>query len=159
MRIENRRARFDFEVLEKLEAGLALTGGEVKSIRLGRAQLDGSYVMLRASGSGGLPEAWLINAKIAQYEHMRGDEAEQERSRKLLLHRKELLQLEQKMGEGRLTIVPLAIYTTGRLVKLSIGLARGRRGWQKRELLRKRDLDRELAQEVHQKGTMGVDGK
>lgn len=149
MRIKNRRAEFDYEVLERWEAGISLVGSEVKSVRSGRVQLEGAFVVVRPSENSGLPEAWLVNANIPAYEHARSDEADPRRSRKLLFHRKELFELEQKMKEGRLTIVPLAIYTTGRLVKLSVGLARGRRGWQKRELLRKRDLAREAERELN----------
>ncbi|KKT74676.1 MAG: SsrA-binding protein [Candidatus Nomurabacteria bacterium GW2011_GWA1_46_11] len=148
MKIDNRRARFDFEISEKYEAGMALTGGEVKSLKMGRAQLEGAYVVIRASGARGLPEAWLVNANIPTYEHARVEESDPKRTRKLLLHRRELFSLEQKMKEGRLTIVPLVIYTTGRLVKLSIGLGRGRKAWQKRELLKKRDLKREAEAEL-----------
>lgn len=152
MRIQNRRARFDYEITETLEAGLVLTGAEVKSLRTGRGQLEGAYVVIRASGTGGFPEAWLVNANIPVYKHSRSEGVDPRRTRKLLLHRKELFRLEQKMKEGRLTMVPLAVYTTGRLVKLSLGLARGRKAWQKRELLRKRDLARETEAELRDQG-------
>lgn len=151
MKIENRRARFDYEVVERLEAGLALTGSEVKSLRLGRAQLEGAYVVIRGSETSGLPEAWLVNANIPVYEYSRSEGVDPRRTRKLLLHRRELFRLGQKMKEGRLTIVPLSVYTTGRLVKLSIGLSRGRKAWQKRELLRRRDLKREEERELGQR--------
>ena len=148
--LTNRRARFDYEVLSKYEAGISLTGAEVKSIKSGRTQLEASYVVIRQSETSGQPEAWLVNALIPSYENSR-EEGDPKRSRKLLLHRKELFTLEQKMKEGRLTIVPLAIYTTGRLVKLSIGLAKGRRAWEKRELLRRRDLKRESERELDER--------
>jgi SsrA-binding protein len=148
MRINNRRARFDYEVVEELEAGLILTGAEAKSFRGGRTQLEGSFVTIRSSPESGLPEAWLVNANIPLYEHSWDENYDSRQSRKLLLHRRELFRLEQKLKEGRLTIVPLAMYTTGRLVKLKIALARGRKTWQKRELLRKRDLQREVEREA-----------
>lgn len=150
MKVENRKARFEYEVVDEFEAGIALLGGEVKSVAAGRVQLEGSYVVIRPSPVSELPEAWLVNANIAAYEHT-SQEMDVKRSRKLLLHRKELFLIEQKMKEGRLTIVPLSIYTTGRLVKLKIGLARGRKTWQKRELLKKRDVARDTERELHQR--------
>lgn len=150
MQILNRKARFEYEVIEKLETGISLTGGEVKSVKTGRVQLEGAYVVVRSSATSGQPEAWLVNANIPRYQNAM-DEIDARRSRKLLLHRKELFRLEQKMKEGRLTIVPLSIYTTGRLVKLLVGLVRGRKAWQKKELLKRRDLKRESEEELRQK--------
>ena len=150
MRIENRRARFEYEVLETLEAGIALSGAEVKSVKGGRMDLSAAYVVIRQNEETEFPEAWLLNALIPTYAQARGED-DPKRTRKLLLHRRELFRLEQKVKQDRLTIVPLAVYTTGRLIKLSVGLARGRRMWQKRDLLRKRDLMREEEKELAEK--------
>jgi SsrA-binding protein len=150
MKIDNRKAHFDYEILDKIEAGMMLSGAEVKSIVGGRAQLDAAYVLIKPTSESGKMEAWLVNANIPRYEFAKADEYDERRTRKLLLHKKELLNLWQKVNEKRLTVVPLALYTTGRLVKLSIGLARGRKMWQKRELLKKRDQQRDTQRELRQ---------
>ncbi len=127
MRYLNKRANFDYQLLEKFEAGIVLHGDEVKAIRLGRVNLSESYVKIVNS------EAILLNANIATT-----------RTRKLLLHRKEIDSLIGKIKGKNLTLVPVSLYTKGRLVKLEIALAKSKREFEKKAKIRERDLEREL---------------
>ncbi len=137
--INNKKARFDFEILEEFEAGIVLAGYEVKAVRLGRGKLDGAHVIVR----GG--EAYLVSASIAIYQEANTPpDYDQERPRKLLLSKKELGVLEQKGEQAGLTIVPLKLYNAGRNIKLSIALARGKKKADKRETLKKRDTKRDI---------------
>jgi len=135
---ENRRARFDYEVLDTLEAGLVLTGTEVKSLRTGKAQIAESY----ASPEDG--ELWLINAHIPEYLQANRFNHEERRRRKLLVSRKELARLSQEVERGGNTIVPLKLYFNdqGR-AKLLIALAKGKKNYDKRETEKNRDWARE----------------
>lgn len=137
--VQNRKARFDYEILETFEAGLVLAGYEVRSIKLGRAKLEGAHVVVR----GG--EAYLVGASIAPYQpaNMPKD-YDAERARKLLLSKKELAKLEQESETAGLTIVPLRLYNAGRKLKLEIALARGKKKADKRETIKKRDTKREI---------------
>ena len=135
----NKRARFDFEILDTFEAGLVLLGTEVKSIRLGRARLDGSYVVVR----GG--EAFLVGASIAAFQPVNTPKSyDPERSRKLLLSQKELARIHRETEQGRLTAVPLSLYNKGGKIKLGFALARGKKQADKREHLKERDVKREI---------------
>jgi len=134
---DNRKARHDYHVLEVFEAGLALTGTEVKAIREGRVNLRDSYCRLDRG------EAWLLGTHIGQYSHSGYAVHDPERPRKLLLNRSELNKLLGKTTERGLTIVPLRMYFKGARVKLSIALARGKRTFDKRETIRRREIDRE----------------
>lgn len=135
---ENRRARFDYEVLDTLEAGLMLSGTEVKSLRTGKAQITDSY----ASPEGG--ELWLINAYIPEYGKANRFNHEERRKRKLLVSRKELSRLAAGVERGGNTIVPLKLYFNERgMAKLLIGLAKGRKEHDKRDVQRDRDWGRE----------------
>jgi SsrA-binding protein len=142
----NRRARREYEILETFEAGLALTGTEVKSARLGRVQLKDSHVEIRDG------EAWLIGAHFSPYSHGNRENHEPERSRKLLLHRRELDKLFGRSLLKGQAIVPLSLYLKGNRIKLEIALARGRKHYDKRALERQRILDREAADEMHGRG-------
>jgi len=134
---ENRRARFEYEILETYEAGIVLTGQEVKSVKAGRANLTGSYVITKPNG------AFLLNAKIPPYQPKNAPpDYKPDRTRQLLLNNKELDYLFGKIKEG-LTIVPLSIYNKGRRIKLSIGLARHKKKQDKRETIKKREFERE----------------
>lgn len=139
---KNRRATFDYELTERLVAGLALSGAEVKSIKNGHASLKGSFVTMREG------EAWLNNAHVTPYQPG-GQQAAPEptRQRKLLLHRKQLdrLILEKRSG---LSVVPTALLLQGNLIKIEIGIGRGKKRYDKREALKRRDTDRELARRV-----------
>jgi SsrA-binding protein len=134
---DNRKARHDYHVLETFEAGLALSGTEVKAIREGRVNLRESYCRLEAG------EAWLVGAHIGQYSHSGYAAHDPERPRKLLLNRSELNKLLGKTTERGLTIVPLKMYFKGPRVKLAIALARGKKTFDKRETIRRREIDRE----------------
>lgn len=135
MKVTNRTFHREYQEIEKYEAGIALTGAEVKSVKEGAMHLEGSYVKILGN------EAYLINADVPIYHHSRPQGYDSRRTRKLLLHKKEILRLQVKLaGSGNLTIAPLACYTKGRLIKLEIALARGRRDIEKRKLVKKRDV-------------------
>ncbi len=137
--ISNKKARFDYEILDTFEAGLVLAGYEVKSIKTGRAKLDGAHVLIRGS------EAFLVNSSVAPYQpaNMPKD-YEPERVRKLLLSKKELKELEEKSEQAGLTIVPIRLYNAGRKLKLEIGIGRGKKKADKREALKARDNKRDI---------------
>ncbi|MBI4992358.1 MAG: SsrA-binding protein SmpB [Candidatus Harrisonbacteria bacterium] len=135
---ENRKAQFDYEILETYEAGLVLTGQEVKSIKAGHANLTGSYVIIKPNG------AFLINAQIPPYQPKNSPpDYEPSRTRQLLLRKEELKYLLGKAKEGNLTMVPLSLYNKGRRLKISIGLARYKKKQDKRETIKKREFERE----------------
>ena len=137
--IKNKKAYFDFEILETIEAGLVLHGHEAKSIRNGRANLEGSYVVVR----GG--EAFLVGASISPYQPANTPKSyDTERARKLLLSHKELSHLERESETARLTIVPIELYNNRGKIKLTIGLARGKKKYDKRETLKQRDSKRDI---------------
>lgn len=138
----NRRALHDYEILEKVEAGLVLLGPEVKSLREGKANLSDSYAVLR----GG--EAFLLNAHVSPYDKAGRDNPDPRRERKLLLHRSEIVRLAGKVAERGLTLVPLAIYFKNGRAKVEIGLARGKRVYDKRQTIRRREEEREMERAV-----------
>lgn len=137
MKIVNKKAHFEYEILERLEAGVTLTGAEVKSIKGGHATLEGSFVRIVGS------EAYLVNAQIFPYTFARPEGYDPKRTRKLLLHKSELIRLKSKLDGANLTLVPLAWYTKGPFVKLEIGLARGKKQYEKREQKRRETQRRE----------------
>ena len=135
---ENRRARFDYEVLDTLEAGIVLTGTEVKSLRTGKAQITESY----ASPERG--ELWLINAHIPEFLQANRFNHEEKRPRKLLVSRKELARLSQAVERAGNTIVPLKLYFNDRgMAKVLIGVGKGKKSFDKRETQKNRDWGRE----------------
>ncbi len=142
MKIFNRRAKFDYHLLDKFEAGVVLTGGEVKSVKAGHISLEGAFVQLR----GG--EAWLTNAHIHPYQFADNRVYEPRRSRKLLLKKNELLKMAQKTAAAGLTIVPIACYNKGSKIKVEIALAKGKKEYEKKEAMKKRDIDREIQAEL-----------
>jgi SsrA-binding protein len=136
---ENRKARFDYEALKGFTAGIELEGPEVKSVRSGKASLAGSYVSIR----GG--EAYLLGSDIAPYQPKnQPQDYETTRARKLLLAKDEITELEKAEGTKGLTIVPIKLYNKGRFVKLDIAIARGKKQFDKRETIKKRDTERDL---------------
>ena len=136
---ENRKATHEYETLEKFEGGLALTGAEVKSIREGGAKLQGAYVLIQKN------ELWLIGADIRPYSKAATREAyDPIRHRKILVHKKELAYLAEKTAEKGLTLIPFSLYSTRHQVKLGFGLCRGRKAHDKREKLKRQDLDRRI---------------
>jgi SsrA-binding protein len=138
MKIVNRKASFEYTIVDRIEAGVVLVGSEVKSLRLGHGKLEGAFVKIL----GG--EAYLVNADIMQYSYAQPKGYDPKRTRKLLLHKKELISLQSKLESAKLTLIPLSWYTKGPQVKLEIGLARGKKQYEKREIKRKEDLRREL---------------
>lgn len=140
---ENKKAYFDYEILRTFEAGLALFGYEVKSIKTGRANLKGAYVVLR----GG--EAFLINCDITPYQPKNTPkDYNPTRPRKLLLLKKELKELIGASAKKGLTIVPLKMYTKQAKIKLEFGLCRGKKKHEKKEKLKKRDIEREIGKRI-----------
>lgn len=135
---ENRRARHDYDLLERVEAGVVLTGSEVKSARDGHVQLGQAYADIR----GG--EAWLVGASIAEYAQAGGSGHEPDRDRKLLLHRSEIDSLYGKVREKGLTLVPTRMYFKDGKVKVEIAVARGRERIDKRRVLADRDAQRQI---------------
>jgi SsrA-binding protein len=135
----NRRARHDYEILDTLEAGIALIGPEVKSLRAGTATLSDSYAVVRRG------EAFLHNLHISPYEQAGRENPDPRRERKLLLHRREIAKLGSKVAERGLTLVPLSLYFRDGRAKVELALVRGRRRYDKREAIRRREQDREVA--------------
>jgi len=135
----NRKALHDFEILNRFEAGLELTGHEAKAIRIGKLNLRGAFIDLR----GG--EAYLLNAELPPYQEKNApQDYEPKRARRLLLSKSELEELAQVTETKGLTIVPLAVYNKGRFLKVDVAVARGKRQFDKRESIKKRDTEREL---------------
>ncbi len=143
MKITNRKFRRDYEELEKYEAGISLSGAEVKSVRAGRIRLEDSFVKILGS------EVYLINAEISIYEFARPEGYDLRRTRKLLLHKKEIIRLKTKIAaHNGLTIVPVSCYNKHSLVKLEIALAKGRKGLEKKKLEKNRDIKRQQQREA-----------
>ncbi len=145
-KVINRKARHDYHFLEKFEAGIALSGAEVKSVKAGKMSLAESFVKIIEG------EAWLINAHINPYPYADNREYDAKRSRKLLLHKNELLKLTQQTKEKGLTIVPVSCYTKGRKIKLEIALGRGKKKADRREAKRRKAIEREIEQTLKNKG-------
>lgn len=134
----NKKARFDYEILENIEAGLVLTGSEVKAIRNKQIKLVGSFVTIHNE------EAYLLNTHISKYKYSSEKDYEPERSRKLLLNKKQIAYLTGKSQEKGLTIIPLSVYTRGRKIKIDIGIGRGKKQFDKRRDIKNRDQSRDL---------------
>ncbi len=135
---QNRRARYDYEILARYEAGMVLLGSEIKSIRSGHANISEGYARLRNG------ELWLENVHIAPYPPAR-ENHEPTRPRKLLLHRAELARLERTLGENpRTTLVPLRLYLKGGRAKVELAIGRGRRAYDKRQAIARREADRSM---------------
>jgi SsrA-binding protein len=136
---QNRKARHDYAILDTIEAGLVLTGTEVKSLRAGRASLVDGFASVRDG------EAWLQGVHIAEYTEGTWTNHEPRRTRKMLLHREQIDRLDEKTREGGLTLVPLALYFRGGRAKVELALAKGKKSYDKRQDLAKRDAQREMA--------------
>ncbi|MEK7633760.1 MAG: SsrA-binding protein SmpB [Patescibacteria group bacterium] len=134
MKIINRKFHREYREIEKYEAGIVLTGAEVKSIRAGGLRIDDAFVRIMGS------EVYLINAEISIYQFARNNIYEAKRTRKLLLHKKELLKLKVKMASGGLTLAPVSCYNKGPHIKLEIALVKGRKDIEKRKIEKKRDI-------------------
>lgn len=134
----NKKARFDFEIQDKVVAGIVLTGGEVKMLRGKHGSLQGSHVRI-VNG-----EAWLLNAQIPPYPYARSENYDPKRTRKLLLSKAELLILESVQQTKGRALVPTMIGLNGRHIKVEVGIARGKTDKDRRETIKKRDLEREM---------------
>lgn len=139
--IHNRKARYDFEIEETIECGVVLTGTEVKSIRNGKVNLKDSYAILRNG------EIFLLNVHISHYEQGNIFNHEETRSRKLLLHQKEILKLKSQLEQQGFTLVPLKMYFKKNKVKILLGLAKGKKNYDKRQSIKKKDMEREMKKE------------
>jgi len=142
----NRRARHDYEILDTFEAGIALLGPEVKSLRNGKANLTDGYAVIRRG------EVFLAHVHIGPYEKAWRENAEPRRERKLLLHRAEISRLEGKVAERGLTLIPLQLYFKNGRAKVELGLCRGKRRYDKRESIRRRETERDLQRELRGRG-------
>lgn len=134
----NRKAKHDYEILETIEAGMALRGTEVKSLRTGKASIEEAFARIKNG------EVWLINADIPIYPQAGMMNHPPKRPRKLLLHRREIQRLESKLHERGLTLIPLRIYFRRGYAKVELALARGKRQYDKRETLRRKEAMREI---------------
>ncbi|MBS1538197.1 MAG: SsrA-binding protein SmpB [Bacteroidetes bacterium] len=141
---QNRKARHEFEILYTVEAGIALTGTEVKSLRQGKCNFQDSYAGFLSNSND---EMTLINLHISVYDHGNRENHLPQRPRKLLIHAKEAIKLRSAIQEKGLTIIPLALYFSGPYVKIELGVARGKKLYDKREDLKQRQLDREMRRE------------
>ena len=140
--VDYKKAHFNYEILEKIEAGIELFGLEVKSIKKGQGSLDGSYVIIR----GG--EAYMVNTFVPPYqENNTPKEYEPRRNRRLILGKKEIARLADIEGGKGLTIVPISIYNKGNLLKVSVAVVRGKKQHDKRESIKKRETDRAVRRE------------
>jgi SsrA-binding protein len=136
--IQNRKAKYDYEILEQIEAGIALTGTEIKSIRLGNANLKDSYAIIKNN------EVFLLGMHISPYKEGNIFNHDELRTRKLLLHKKEILKLNNKIVLDGNTLVPMKLYFKGNKAKILLGLAKGKKTYDKRETIKQRDIDREI---------------
>lgn len=141
MKIINKKASFNYDILERFEAGIILAGAEVKSIKSGRANLGDSYVKIIGN------ELYLVNTDIPKYKYSSEEGYDSKRSRKLLVRRDELVKLDSKLKQGKLTLLPLSLYVTRGKVKVEVGVGRGRKDYEKKDREKERTLDRELLHE------------
>jgi SsrA-binding protein len=144
----NRKARHDYFIEDTYEAGIVLTGTEIKSVRAGRANLRDSFAIVKED------ELWLMNAHIAPYEQATYANHDPRRARKLLMHRREINRIAGQLQEKGFTLIPLRLYLKDNLAKVELGLARGKKQYDKRATLRKKETQREIDRAVarHRKG-------
>ena len=139
MEILNRKANFNYEILERIECGIVLSGTEIKSIRMGKANIKDSYGIIKNN------EVFILNMHISPYENGGVFNHEENRTRKLLLHKKEILKLKNKLDLDGFTLIPLKLYFVHDKAKIELGLCRGKKLYDKRESVKKRDVEREIA--------------
>ncbi len=136
--INNKKARFDYEIIDEIEAGIVLTGTEIKSIRCGNANLKDSYAIIKNN------EVFLLGMHISPYKEGNIFNHDELRTRKLLLHKKEILKINNKLVLDGYTLVPIKLYFVKNKAKILLGIACGKKNYDKREAIKKRDIDREL---------------
>lgn len=142
MEIQNKKVNFDYEIIDTYEVGIVLTGTEIKSIRAGRANLKDSYAIIKNN------EIFLLNMHISSYEQGNRFNHEETRTRKLLMHKKEILKLRDKLELDGYTLVPIKLYFKGNIAKVLIGLAKGKKNYDKRESIKKKDIERQVAKDL-----------
>ena len=142
MEIQNRKVNFDYEIIDTFETGIVLTGTEIKSIRLGKCNLKDSYAIIKNN------EIFILNMHISQYEQGNRFNHQETRTRKLLIHKKEILKLRDKLEIEGFTLVPIKLYFKGNKAKLLIGLAKGKKNYDKRESIKKKDIERQIAKDL-----------
>lgn len=141
----NKKATFEYEILHKFQAGVVLSGPEAKSLRLKSGSLSGTFVKILGD------QAYLLNAQITPYKYADNRDYDPKRTRKLLLHKKELLQLQEAAAQKGLTLVPLSFELAGRHIKLNLGIGRGKKQYERRAELRKKAVERDIAREIKEK--------
>ena len=145
MEVINRKANYDYEIIDTYEAGVVLTGTEIKSIRLGRITLKDSYAIIKNN------EIFLLNVHISSYEQGNRFNHDELRTRKLLLHKKEIIKLKEKIDKEGFTIIPLKLYFVKGKVKILLGLAKGKKNYDKREAIKKKDIERQIATDLKER--------
>jgi SsrA-binding protein len=143
--IENKKARFEYEITTTYQAGVVLSGSEVKSLRNKSGSLSGSFVKVIGD------EVFLLNAQITPYTFADNRDYDPKRTRKLLLHKKEIIQLMESQNQKGSVLVPLAITLEGNTIKVSLGVGRGKKQYEKRAQLKQRDVERDIRREVKEK--------
>lgn len=138
----NKKAKFNYEIVEKYEAGLKLKGSEIKSARLGRVSISEAFVKITFG------EAFLVNSHFAKFDKSSYENHDETRERKLLLNKREIIKLNQKVKEKGLTIIPTMIYFKGSLLKLEIALARGRKKYDKRDIIKKEETRKRIKRSI-----------
>jgi len=138
MEINNRKAKYDYQIFETIEAGIVLTGTEIKSIRNGKANLKDSYATIKNG------EAIIINMHISHYDKGNIFNHDETRTRKLLLHKKEILKLRDKIKMEGYTLVPIKLYFKGGIAKILLGVAKGKKNYDKRESIKQKDIERDI---------------
>ena len=138
MEITNRKAKYDYQIDETIEAGIALTGTEIKSIREGKTNLRDSYAIIKNG------EAFLLNMHISEYTKGNIFNHEETRTRKLLLHKKEILKMRDRMQQEGYTLIPIKLYFHHNRAKILLGIAKGKKTYDKRETIKQRDIERDL---------------
>lgn len=142
MEINNRKAKYDYEILSTIECGIVLTGTEIKSIRNGNANLKDSYAVIKGN------EVFILGMHISEYKEGNIFNHDEKRTRKLLLHKKEILKLFNKVELDGNTLVPIKLYFKGNKAKIILGLAKGKKTYDKRETIKQRDINREVQKQL-----------
>lgn len=142
MKITNKKAYFDYEISDSFEAGINLYGHEVKSVRVGKADLTGSFVRIIGN------EAFLVNAKIFAYQPGQIENYDERRTRKLLMHKNEIISLKSKIEGSSLNLIPVSMYLKKGFIKVEVGLGKGKKKFDKKETIKKRDILRDTEREI-----------
>ena len=144
----NKQGLHDYKIIKKMETGIVLSGPEVKSVKAGQINLKGSYISIDSKS-----QAWLVDAHVSSYKQAASSQKNYSptQKRKLLLHKREIDYLRGKSKEKGLTILPISVYTKGSLIKLGIGIVKGKKKQDKRQIIKKREVDREIRRKLKQR--------